>query len=657
MSWLNPDAAEFSFNPGASSFEPAGSFGAETQPPEPEPMQGPYVDPEFAFKVYPTSSPESWPPTCWTDGSLWYNNDGVPINIHSTPMTWEEFWEECQRMNEQNQQAEEGSSDDEGTMTLDEYLNKKGKTSKKSIPLTGFGKKVVSVGSDKSAQPRAPPKPAKPQAFKPMPPKKKPEKPKDKPVTEKAVNKDQLLNRQKEKTMSDVVEESKISEPDNQRAPVNIVFIGHVDAGKSTICGNVLLSTGKIDRRIVEAYEAEAKEKGRDSWWLAYIMDESEEERAKGKTVEVGRAFFETPSKRFTILDAPGHKSYVPNMIGGASQADYAALVVSARIGEFETGFERGGQTQEHTLLARSLGVDKLIVVINKMDDHSVEWSKDRYDQIKSTLVPFLKDSCKFDVDKDVHWVPISGLNGDNIVTKSENPQSNWYEGPTLMEILESLELPKRGSEEPLRIPILDKSKEQGLVCYGKVESGKIVRGLKVIIMPSKVKAEVQEVYGAADTRLLYANAGENIRLRLKLFEEVEVQKGFVICDVHDVCHIGSEFKADVQFLDLLEGKQIITAGYQCVMHIHTAIEECQVTEVLAVIDTERRKKVKSAFARAHQRVILKIRCSESVCVENFTKMQQLGRFTLRDEGRTIALGKVMDVDPVAEALVSEMGI
>merc|ERR1711972_978036 len=172
---------------------------------------------------------------------------------------------------------------------------------------------------------------------------------------------------------------------------MNVVFIGHVDAGKSTTCGNVLLLSGCVGERVVERYMNEAKEKKRESWFLAYIMDTSDEEKARGKTVEVGRAHFETEHRRFTILDAPGHKSYVPNMIGGASQADIGVLIISARKGEFETGFERGGQTREHALLAKTLGVDKLVLAINKMDDPSVRWSQERYDEIVGKLSPFLK--------------------------------------------------------------------------------------------------------------------------------------------------------------------------------------------------------------------------------------------------------------------------
>merc|ERR1711871_1550322 len=161
--------------------------------------------------------------------------------------------------------------------------------------------------------------------------------------------------------------------------------------GKSTLSGNILYLTGYVDKRTIEKYEREAKEKNRDSWFLAFIMDTNEEERAKGKTVEVGRAHFDSPSKRYTILDAPGHKNYVPSMIAGACQADVGVLVISARKGEFETGFERGGQTREHALLAKTLGVRNLIVVINKMDDPTVEWSKSRYEECIDKFTPYLK--------------------------------------------------------------------------------------------------------------------------------------------------------------------------------------------------------------------------------------------------------------------------
>lgn len=220
-------------------------------------------------------------------------------------------------------------------------------------------------------------------------------------------------------------------EVDATREPCSMVFIGHVDAGKSTICGNLMFMMGVVDQRTIEKYKQEAKDKGRDSWWLAYVMDVSDEEKAKGKTVEVGRAQFDTASKKYTIFDAPGHKNYVPNMIMGAALADIGGLVISARKGEFEAGFEKDGQTREHAQLAKSLGVQKLVIIVNKMDD--CKWSKDRFDQIQTGLKPFLHATGY--TDNDLIWVPIAGLTGDNIQEKSDN--GKWYTGPTLIEILD----------------------------------------------------------------------------------------------------------------------------------------------------------------------------------------------------------------------------
>ena len=212
-------------------------------------------------------------------------------------------------------------------------------------------------------------------------------------------------------------------DPENALEHLNIVFIGHVDAGKSTICGQVLFSTGQVDDRTIEKYEKEAKDKNRESWFLAYIMDTNEEERAKGKTVECGRAVFSTGKKRYTILDAPGHKNYVPNMIIGAAQADVGVLVISARKGEFETGFDKGGQTREHTMLAKTLGVRQLIVLVNKMD--STEWSQKRYDEIKSKISPYLK-SVGFNLKTAVRFLPASGMTGEGISKSVKKESAPW---------------------------------------------------------------------------------------------------------------------------------------------------------------------------------------------------------------------------------------
>ncbi|KAK9010014.1 hypothetical protein V6N11_036532 [Hibiscus sabdariffa] len=275
---------------------------------------------------------------------------------------------------------------------------------------------------------------------------------------------------------------------------LNVVFIGHVDAGKSTTGGQILFLSGQVDDRTIQKYEKEAKDKSRESWYMAYIMDTNEEERVKGKTVEVGRAHFETETTRFTILDAPGHKSYVPNMISGASQADVGVLVISARKGEFETGYERGGQTREHVQLAKTLGVTKLLVVVNKMDDHTVNWSKERYNEIESKMIPFLRSS-GYNVKKDVLFLPISGLVGTNMKTRVDKSTCPWWSGPCLFEALDSIEVPLRDPKGPFRMPIIDKFKDMGTVVMGKVESGSICEGDSLLVMPNKAQVKVLAVY------------------------------------------------------------------------------------------------------------------------------------------------------------------
>lgn len=268
-----------------------------------------------------------------------------------------------------------------------------------------------------------------------------------------------------------------------------MVFIGHVDAGKSTISGNIMIEMGMVDKRTIEKFKQEAKEKGRDSWWIAYVMDSSDEEKAKGKTVEVGRATFETKSKQFTLFDAPGHKNYVPNMIMGAACADYAGLVISARKGEFEAGFEKDGQTREHVQLAKSLGVQKLVVMVNKMDDPSCNWKKERWDEIRTGLLPFLlKTGYK---ETDIYWVPISGLTGANLLKPLEKSVCSWYDGPTFMEIIDNLPVEKRDAEGPLRIPILDKQKDRGIVIHGKVMQGTVRVGDKIALSPHYTPSQV----------------------------------------------------------------------------------------------------------------------------------------------------------------------
>lgn len=424
------------------------------------------------------------------------------------------------------------------------------------------------------------------------------------------------------------------------REHLNVVFIGHVDAGKSTLGGQILFLTGMVDDRTIQKYEKEAKDKNRESWYMAYIMDTNEEERAKGKTVEVGRAHFSTEKKRYTVLDAPGHKNYVPNMIHGASQADVGILVIAARIGEFETGFERGGQTREHAQLAKTLGVTKLIIAVNKMDDPSVHWDKKRFDEIIAKTTPFLK-SCGYNPKTDISFVPVSALQGTNIRDKLSSEVCEWYEGLSLFQTLDNLPPADRNSKAPFRMPIIDKYKDSGTVVMGKSEAGLIRVGQGLCVMPNKSKVKVTTLW-QDESEVVAARPGENLRIRLSGVEEDQVLPGFVLCSRKSLVPVVNHFEAQLVILELLEHKSIFSAGYSAVLHVHSIVEECEVTRIVAVIDPKTKEKKKAKFATSGAMVICRISVRQAVCLEKFSDYPQLGRFTLRDEGRTIAIGKVV---------------
>lgn len=436
---------------------------------------------------------------------------------------------------------------------------------------------------------------------------------------------------------------------EDEREHMNLVFIGHVDAGKSTLAGSILYLMGKVDSRTIERFEREAKQRNRESWFLAFIMDTSEEERAKGKTVEVGRAHFETATRRYTILDAPGHKNYVPNMISGAAQADIGVMVISARKGEFETGFEKGGQTREHAMLARTIGVDHLVVVINKMDDPTVEWDKERFEECVSKLKPYLKQ-CGYVIKKDIKFVPISGLSGDNVLKEVDSTKCPWWKEmytsgahntftPTLMATLDSLEPSNRDAHGPLRVTCIDRYFERGTVVLGKVESGTLRVGEEVGIMPTRKKIKVEEIL-IDEQRVKSARPGENVLIKLNTGVE-DIQKGYVLCLPSKPCPAVVEIKAQLALVDMLETRPLFTPGYEAVMHVHTVEIEVTCVELIAVI--EKGKAVPNRpFARTGQQCIVKLKMPLLTCMEPFDKMPALGRLTLRDEGKTIAIGKVM---------------
>lgn len=441
------------------------------------------------------------------------------------------------------------------------------------------------------------------------------------------------------------------------REHLNLVFIGHVDAGKSTLSGNILYLTDNVDKRTIERYEKEAKERNRESWFLAFIMDTNEEERAKGKTVEVGKAHFETEVKRYTILDAPGHKNYVPNMIMGASQADIGVLVISARKGEFETGFDRGGQTREHAMLAKTLGVDYLVVVVNKMDDPTVNWSKDRFDECVKKLRPFLK-SCGFTIKREVKFLPISGLSGANVkdeVTKDVCPWwsksvaegENNTDKSTLLTLLDSLELKGRDPAAPLRIPVLDRYTDRGTIAMGKLESGIIRPGMKVVVMPTRNEYKVDGVWANEDP-VSGARPGENVLVKLNGAGTEDVRKGYVIC-TPPACRAVDKIICQVAIMDMPDNMKIVTAGFQCMFHAHCCEEECTITKIFETTSPKGQVTKGARFANVGMRCICMIEVERAVPVDTYDSMPFLGRFTLRTEGKTIAIGKITKLPPKKE--------
>ncbi|XP_020809116.1 eukaryotic peptide chain release factor GTP-binding subunit ERF3A [Drosophila serrata] len=433
----------------------------------------------------------------------------------------------------------------------------------------------------------------------------------------------------------------KVEENRSKREHVNVVFIGHVDAGKSTIGGQIMSLTGMVDKRTLEKYEREAREKSRESWYLSWALDTNQEERDKGKTVEVGRAFFETDRKHFTILDAPGHKSFVPNMIGGAAQADLAVLVISARKGEFETGFDRGGQTREHAMLAKTAGVKHLVVLVNKMDDPTVSWDQTRYNECKDKILPYLK-KLGFNPAKDLTFMPCSGLSGYGLKDQIPETLCPWYRGPAFIPFIDELPSLNRKSDGPFIMPIVDKYKDMGTVVMGKVESGTARKGQNLLVMPNRTQVAVDQLF-SDDFEVTSVGPGENVKIKLKGIEEEDVSPGFVLCDATNPIKTGKIFDAQVV---ILEHKSIICAGYSAVMHIHCAAEEVTVKALICLVDkkTGDKSKTRPRFVKQDQVAIMRIECSGMICLEQFKLFPQMGRFTLRDENKTIAIGKVLKV-------------
>lgn len=448
---------------------------------------------------------------------------------------------------------------------------------------------------------------------------------------------------------ADAVEKEQAADVDDEtlkeiygKEHINIIFIGHVDAGKSTLGGAILYVTGMVDQRTLDKYKREAKDMGRETWYLSWALDLTNEERAKGKTVEVGRGFFETDKRRYSILDAPGHKTYVPHMIGGASQADVGILVISARKGEYETGFEKGGQTREHAMLAKTQGVNKLVVVINKMDDPTVNWSKERYVECTSKLQQFLKGT-GYNLKTDVFFMPIAAQQTLGLKDRIPKDVCPWYDGPSLLEYLDGMQALERKVNAPFMMAVAGKYRDMGTMIEGKIEAGVVKKGMSLVMMPNKQTVDVSAAYGETEDEVAIAQCGDQVRLRLRGIEEEEILPGFVLCSPKRLVHNVSQFEAQIRILDL---KSILTAGFNCVLHVHAAIEEVTFSSLLHKLQkgTNRKSKLPPSHAKKGDSIIAILQVTGgagSVCVERFEDYPQMGRFTLRDQGQTIAIGKI----------------
>lgn len=444
------------------------------------------------------------------------------------------------------------------------------------------------------------------------------------------------------KEQEDEIDEEIVNDMFGGKDHMSIIFMGHVDAGKSTMGGNLLYLTGSVDKRTVEKYEREAKDAGRQGWYLSWVMDTNKEERNDGKTIEVGRAYFETEKRRYTILDAPGHKMYVSEMIGGASQADVGILVISARKGEYETGFEKGGQTREHALLAKTQGVNKMIVVVNKMDDPTVGWDKERYDLCVKNISTFLK-AIGYNIKQEVIFMPVSGYTGAGLKERVNPKDCPWYKGPALLEYLDNMTHVDRRINAPFMLPIASKMKDLGTIVEGKIASGHIKKNTSTLLMPNRIPVEIVNIYNETEAEVDMAVCGEQVRLKIKGVEEEDISPGFVLTSPKNPVKNVTKFIAEIVIVEL---KSIISAGFSCVMHVHTAIEEVTISKLLHKLEkgTNRRSKKPPAFAKKGMKIIALLETEEPVCVETYQDYPQLGRFTLRDQGTTIAIGKIVKI-------------
>lgn len=422
----------------------------------------------------------------------------------------------------------------------------------------------------------------------------------------------------------DVLAEFERSKPKNA---ANFVVIGHVDAGKSTLMGRLLYDLKVVDQRTLEKYRKEAERIGKASFALAWVLDQGTEERNRGVTIDIAMNKFETESTSFTILDAPGHRDFIPNMIAGASQADFAVLVIDASTGNFESGLK--GQTKEHALLVRSMGVQRIVIAVNKLD--TVQWSQDRFDEISQQISAFLT-SAGF-LAKNLAFVPCAGLTGDNIVRKAEDPQASWYTGPPLISLLESSEPVTRALEKPLRMTIDDIFRggvQNPLSVSGRLDAGNIQIGDTVVIMPANQTASIKGLEVDSEPSD-WAVAGQNVILHLADIEAKYLKSGDVVCPPAAPIQCITSFTVKILAFEHI-------TPMHCEVHKGRLHAPGRVTKLVAQLD-----KASGAAIKGKKPRLIKPGSVAKVVVEvdDPIPLEQGGRVILRAGGETVGAGLV----------------
>ncbi|KAI7832726.1 P-loop containing nucleoside triphosphate hydrolase protein [Gamsiella multidivaricata] len=427
-----------------------------------------------------------------------------------------------------------------------------------------------------------------------------------------------------------------------EKESLNLVVIGHVDAGKSTLMGHLLYLQGEVTEKTIRKHEREAQKIGKASFAFAWVLDETGEERARGITMDVGVTKFETANRRFTLLDAPGHRDFIPNMISGTAQADVAILVVDATTGEFEAGFEQNGQTKEHALLARSLGVQQLVVAVNKLD--VVGWSQERFEEIKQKLEQFLVRDASFR-KQNLIFVPCSGFTGENLVKRSKaGDVFGWYKGLTLIETIDGLDAPTRAVEKPFRMSVTDVFKGTGGVsAAGRLEAGHIQVGEAVMVMPGSEMAVVKSME-VNDEPTRWAAAGDSVLLTLSGIDILQVSNGSVLCARDAPIPVTTHFAAQIVVFDV---KIPITVGFPIIMHHQSHNEPGTVSKLVATIDKGTGEIVKKSprHLGKNTTAMVEIKLNgRPIPLETFKDSKELGRVMLRKGGETVAAGIVTKI-------------